>query len=336
MRKTFDLENADYIFPEEKNYEKTMSTRVGPILEEVKEDYYFKTLDGTRIHYAKYKNPDCKAIIVISHGFCEFTDKFEEVIFMFYQEGYTVYIHDHRGHGYSDRQAKDLSKVYVLSYDEYVSDLHELVQIAKKENPKFKIALYAHSMGGTIGTLYIEQYAKEVDCAIMSSPMFKMNTGGVPISITYLVAAIKKIFRKETTYVPAHGPFQGVSNFEESSCVSKARYDYIFKKRMEDEKYQTYGATYAWTLASIKGVRRLHKEVNKIEIPFLLFQAGRDTMVKNSGQNSFMKKFGKGKMIVIPNSKHEIYNGDGDSRKEYYINIFQFLDQVVKEKSKRG
>lgn len=148
----------------------------------MKESGYYGTKDGKRLYYEKFINENEHAVVVISHGFCEFAEKFEEVIYYFLCKGYSVYIPEHRGHGKSDRDVDDLSKVYVKSFDEYVSDFAGFVNdIVKKETEKDKkIILYAHSMGGAIGALVLEKYPHLFDCAILTSPMLKMRYNGMP------------------------------------------------------------------------------------------------------------------------------------------------------------
>ena len=74
----------------EENYMEQMSQVVRPILKKYRKTGYYKSFDGTKIFYEGYEQPQEKAAVVIAHGFCEFTKKFEEVIFYFLQEGYSV------------------------------------------------------------------------------------------------------------------------------------------------------------------------------------------------------------------------------------------------------
>ena len=70
-------------------------------------DGYIESYDSTAIYYRTYRIPQAKAAIVISHGFCEFAEKYKEVIYYFLKNGYSVYVPEHRGHGYSDRIVVD-------------------------------------------------------------------------------------------------------------------------------------------------------------------------------------------------------------------------------------
>ncbi len=318
------------IFLGEEDYMDQMLHVVRPLLEKNCKKSYFSSFDGVKIYYETYKHPQEKAAVVMSHGFCEFTKKFEEVIFYFFQEGYSVYILDHRGHGYSQRMVKDKSKVFINSYDEYVQDFHEFVTtIVRKNNLNRNLVLYAHSMGGAIAALYLEQYPKEFSCAILSSPMLEIDFGKNPSPLVWLVMLYKKLTHSEEDYVSGHGAFDAIPMFEASSCLSKARYQDIFAKRMQDENYHTYGASCAWTLSSIRAVRKLKRKERLIQTSILLFQAGNDTTVRPKGQKLFAQRSKNTKLVVIPKSKHEIYNGDTKIREEYYRNIFTFLERQL-------
>lgn len=314
----------------ETDYPEQIRQMVRPVLEKSRKTGYFKSFDGESLFYEYYKQPKELATIVISHGFCEFTKKFEEVIYYFYQAGYSVYIHDHRGHGYSVREVEDKCKVYIKSYEVYIKDFYQFVtQIVSGEKSNKKLILYAHSMGGAIAALFLERYPKIFDCAILSSPMFEMDCGRTPTPIVRLVMQYKKLIHREKEYVSGHHAFDGLPHFEESSCLSEARYMNIFSKRLQDENYQTWGATCAWTLASINAVRRLQRHAKRVKTPILLFQAGKDTTVKPGGQIRFSMRSENTELVLLSASKHEIYNATTEIRKQYYHRIFAFLEKQL-------
>jgi alpha-beta hydrolase superfamily lysophospholipase len=51
--------------------------------------------------------------------------------------------------------------------------------------------------------------------------------------------------------------------------------------------------------------------------------------VKPGGQKRFAKKSKNTRLVVMPDSKHEIYNGDTEIREEYYHKVFVFLDEQL-------
>lgn len=307
---------------------KEMENKVVPELSKVKQTGYYNSTDGTRIYYAKYINPNEKAVIVMSHGFCEFAEKFEEVIWYFWCRDYSVYIPEHRGHGNSDRKVDDLSKVYVKSFDEYVKDFAGFVKkIVKKKNEEEELILYAHSMGGAIGALVLEEYPKLFDRAVLTSPMLRMRYDGIPEIVAKLMKVYASLFNLGKNYVPGQKKFDGQRDKDFGCCTSGERYEYIFRKREKNEKYHMNGATYGWSMAAMNATKKLQKNVSKISIPVLLFQAGNDEMVDNRGQNRFAKNNRNVILINIPNAKHEIYGSDYKTIKWYYDVMWKFLDK---------
>lgn len=71
------------MIPEEANYQRTMKCDVEPYLRNCEKDGYIESYDRTAIYYRTYRIPQAKAAIVISHGFCEFAEKYKEVIYYF-------------------------------------------------------------------------------------------------------------------------------------------------------------------------------------------------------------------------------------------------------------
>lgn len=305
-----------------------METEVEPYLKSYRKQGYFRSYDGTSIFYYTYCIPEADRCIVISHGFCEFAEKYNEVIYHFLKAGYSVYIPEHRGHGFSDRKVKDIEKVHVKSYEEYVLDFTYFVQKVVEPREAHRV-LFAHSMGGAIGALTIERTPQLFEAAILSAPMLGMKTGKYPVWVAGMAARINCLVGKGESYAAGQGGFRDVPDYEGSSCLSEERYRYVFCKRLQNAQYRTYGGTYAWVLAGIKATKALQKRKNleRIEIPVLLFEAGRDHMVDNDSLAPFAKGTKQTRLEYMAESKHEIFNAKEDTRQVYYQKIFEFLEK---------
>ena len=249
------------MIPEEANYQRTMKRDVEPYLRSYEKDGYIESYDKTAIYYRTYRIPQAKAGIVISHGFCEFAEKYREVIYYFLQNGYSVYVPEHRGHGYSDRIVVDGEKVHVEDYEQYVQDLHFFVKNVVELTEKRRI-LFCHSMGGAIGVRYLEEFPLTFDAAILSAPMLGMNTGKYPKWLAKVTADFFCAIGKGTKYAAGQSGFSDKPSFETSSCVSRERYMYIYNMRLRNINYQTYGGTYVWVKAGFKVIRKLRKRKN--------------------------------------------------------------------------
>lgn len=195
------------MIPEEANYQRTMKRDVEPYLRSYEKDGYIESYDSTAIYYRTYRIPQAKAAIVISHGFCEFAEKYKEVIYYFLKNGYSVYVPEHRGHGYSDRIVVDGEKVHIEDYEQYVQDLHCFVKNVVELTEKRKI-LFCHSMGGAIGVRYLEEFPLTFDAAILSAPMLGMNTGKYPKWLAKVTADFFCAIGKGTKYAAGQSGFQ--------------------------------------------------------------------------------------------------------------------------------
>ncbi len=313
----------------EEGYRNWMRDEVEPFLKKCREYGYFHSYDGTAVFYNKYRFRDAGRCVVILHGFCEFAEKYHEFIYYILREGYSVYIPEHRGQGYSDRRISDMEMVYVHDFGEYVEDLRCFMQkiVDPKESRK---VLFGHSMGGTIGTLFLERYAGEFEAAVLSSPMFRMRTGKCPAALAEAVAEFYCLTGRAKKYAPGQGGFRETPDFEGSSCLSKERYLYVYEKRLENPKYRTSGASCAWVRAGLAAERRLMKKRNlcRIDVPILLFAAGCDSMVDNRALEKFAKhtkRRKRTKLIFMPESKHEIFHAGEMTRRQYYEQIAAFL-----------
>lgn len=318
----------------ERGFVAWMRGEVEPFLKKHCQYGYLQSRDGISIRYIRYQLKDAEKCVVISHGFCEFAEKYNEMIYYLLQMGYSVYIPEHRGHGYSDRTASDPEMVHVQDYGEYVADFVRFVENVVMPRERHRI-LFAHSMGGAIGILTLEQHPGLFEAAILSSPMCGMQTGRFPHFAAKLLAGFYCLNGKGKTYASIAGQrgFCEVPDFEGSSCVSKERYQYVFEKRLADPHYRTYGGSYAWVYAGIQACERLMKKaaLAQIDIPVLLFAAGHDHMVDNDAIERFAERTEKTELIFLPDAKHEIFHADDRTRRKYYDEIFQFLE---KEKGK--
>jgi lysophospholipase len=324
------LYGEDINFLDEADYTDEMKKKVYPVLDANRKIGYFQSFDDAEIYYEYFLHPQEKAAVVISHGFCEFGAKYEEMIFYFFQEGYSVYFFEYRGHGNSQRFIKDNNKIYINSYDEYVFDLKNyIIKVVRRQSGQKKMVLFAHSMGGAVGTLFLERFPEFFSCAVLSSPMLELNCGIIPCFLVSAILWTGNTLGMRRKYVPGHGKFDGVSYFETGCCQSKARYDDILGKRMQNQNYQTNGATVAWVLASMKAIKVLQKNADKVKTPVLLFQAGCDTLVKPGGQNRFAQRSQNTQMVIMPGAKHEIYYADRKTRESYYQKIFEFIGKNI-------
>src|SRR5262249_5450299 len=153
----------------------------------------FEGKDQLQIAYRTFVIEDRqyeKGAIVMSSGRTEGLIKYQELIYDLGRQGYSIYIHDHRGQGFSDRvRGLTSSQIgHVESFGQYVADLKQVVDAVVIPGQHKRRFLLAHSMGGAIASLYLEQYANDFAAAVLSSPMHEPSAGWVTLPVACVVA----------------------------------------------------------------------------------------------------------------------------------------------------
>ena len=258
---TFFLYPIDFIKSSE--FQSTIKKEIEPFIEEIKQTGFFEGQEEQKIYYEKYETVGIKKAVVISHGFTEYTEKYNELIYYFIKEGYNVYISEYRGHGRSGRLGIDTMQVEVESYTYYLYDLKTFIDQVVPKNTS-SLYLYAHSMGGAIGALFLERYPDYFDKAVLSSPMLSINFGDIPNFAAKLFLNLS-FGKKLKKYAPGTGAYLDPYEFEKSSAASLERYDYYFRFLASTPSVQLGGPSVHWLKECYKMTKEILKKDNDKE-----------------------------------------------------------------------
>lgn len=310
----------------EEEYAERMQDEVLPALAAAGKTGKVDVRGGT-LYYEYYTQKEAADTVVICHGFSESLRKYDEFVYYLYQAGYQVFIWDQRGHGMSLREGDDVNVVHVEEFSEYVEDLHLLMEkIIKPLQGQGNLYLYAHSMGGCVGTLYLEQYPGDFDKAVLNAPMLAIQMGPCPLVLAKGICDVAKLFGKGKKRLFTQGEFNSEEPFSDSCADSAARHFHYLKIRNEVPQYRSSSASYAWGSTAVRAGRQAMRKENiaRIDIPVLLFQAGKDNQVKNNVQDKFVKRLKNGRLVRVPQSKHEIYRAQKEVLEPYLKAVFDF------------
>ena len=160
-----------------------------------KESLYLESSsDGLKL-YTTYFIPKNKpkGIIQFSHGMCEYQDYYYELMEFFTKKGYITIINDHRGHGKSIKNVKDLGYFYDETSRYVVDDLYDVTKFIKNKYKNLPLYMFGHSMGSLIVRSYIKKYDNEISkLVICGSP------GDIPVpKLQMIVLKVIKYFKSD-------------------------------------------------------------------------------------------------------------------------------------------
>lgn len=322
----------DFIIKEQ-NYIEVMKHTVVPELLACQEEIYLKREVKHKLYCAHYKTKHPKGVMLISHGFTETAEKYQECIYYFLQMGFDTFCIEHCGHGRSYRLTDDLSLVHTDHYERYVSDLIFAAEYAKNIYKNLPLLLYGHSMGGGIAAAAAARRPDLFSGLILSSPMIQPDTRPVPWILAESIAGFFVMAGKSTSYVSGQKPYQGPERFEDSASMSSARFSYYQKKRIANPLYQMSAASYGWLFNAAKLKHYLMSEgFRQIQMPVLVFEAQLEKFVSNKEMERFVRKInqnGNARLIKIKDAKHEIYNSGDQALSTYWESINNFIMQLI-------
>ena len=315
---------------DENDYASGMMRIVEPTLAKYRKTGFFG--EEKQIYYELYPQMPNKGTILLCHGFTESCEKLHELIFYFIEAGFQCGIMDARGHGKSFREGKDPTVIHVDHFDNYVIDLHRfLVRVMAKEMKikKSKLYLFGHSMGGCIAARFCEMYPDLCARAVLSSPMIGIDFGTLPEPAAKVICAAAIAAHRGMDSIAGQQPFDTIPDFGKSAGSSEPRYLYYHDIRVQNPEYQATRADYFWGREAIRAghnVRR-KKEMEAIRAEILLVIAGRDNLVSRAAQEEFIAGLAKGKAVLVPDSRHELYNAVNPVLRNYLGLVMSWFDK---------
>lgn len=269
-----------------------------------------------------YKN------IVISSGRSEGYLKYKELSYDLYHLGFNVFLIDHRGQGLSERSLANPHKGYVENFQYYVDDLAYFIDNIVNDHASINSAdnntiekpyLLAHSMGSAIAARYLQEYPTKIQAAVLSSPMFGFNGGGIPdfiaLSLIKTTAQLNEWLDDNPWYFIGHKDYTH-NDFDGNSLMhSPIRFQLFNELYQNTPKLQLGGVTIKWLTESITALETIFANLSKITTPTLVIQAGADSIVNNQAQDDFCQQLHQlqpqscpdGKPVIVNDAFHELF-----------------------------
>lgn len=294
---------------------------------------------AVRIHYRWYeqRGPARGGVIVVP-GRTEGLALYQETLLDLVRNGWSVYVHDHRGQGFSSRLLDD-DRGHVHEFDDYVRDLDRFAAAVRERRAARgdtgPLHVLAHSMGGAVVSLWLQQPGHGIARAALVTPMHEPLTASGPepgvlerMAQAYcdrpLLAGLPPLGSLSTAYVTG-GDFDAQAaqaRFEGNDLThSPSRWQRHQQARREarcdgphcgHDTAKVGGPTLRWFNQSCDASRRARGEgARAIAIPVLLLQGSADTIVSPLAQQAFCAEVnagGRGSCTghVLPDARHAV------------------------------
>jgi alpha-beta hydrolase superfamily lysophospholipase len=300
----------------------------------------------TFIHGVKWiPEGEVKAILQISHGMCEYVERYDDFAEYLAEQGILVVGNDHLGHGESVRTQEDRGYFAKENGNSVlVRDIHRLRRMIQEEYPDVPYFLMGHSMGSFLARQYICCYGRGLAGVII------MGTGDMRGSRMkfgmQLCKSMAKVqgwharskFMDTMTMGGYRKKFRGTGSGESWQTKDKA----MLERYKDDERCNfrfTLNGYYNLYLSIYKLDQEKYLQKMPKKIP-VLFVSGGDDPVGDGGKG-VLRVYKRFKKLGMRHVKCRIYPGDRHNilfetdRDKVYKDLYTWmLEGIEKHKTK--
>ncbi|GHA43406.1 alpha/beta fold hydrolase [Photobacterium aphoticum] len=304
-----------YDFTQESHF---LDTLAGPAatLWHAREEGHFSGVDGCRIGWMALTAAHHKKAIVVVNGRIESYWKYQELFYDLFQQGYDIYALDHRGQGVSGRLAADTELGHVEQFSDYVTDLTTFyTEVVAPKNYRHR-HLLAHSMGGTIASLFLAAFPETLTSAVLSAPMHGIAIKNWMRPIASPLARVVEQFQRQPGYAPGQMPYYPKPFADNPLSHSAVRYQWFRDLYHDHPELRIGGPSARWVWQGLAAANLCVSQAGAITTPVLILQAGADTIVDNAAQHRFCQAMQQAErdcqLITIEGARHELlFESDG-------------------------
>ena len=259
-----------------------------------------------RLYYEKFLRSRAKKAVLIVQGRAEFTQKYHHLLDKHALGSLpcNFYLVDLRGQGQSDGWPG-----HVRRYQEYVDDLHRVVQWIQRDIQE--IVVLSHSTGSLISLNYLLLYPKAFLGVVLSSPLIGFREFPLP-----------NFIRKGVAQSFVYLGFEKKRVSRENRKKNLLTHDQVFYEKFGYGPLVCPPPTFEWVVATYKAMEVLKENLYRISVPLLILAAGEDLYIPKSLTHQFyqeLKQLNKDVTYhLFPNMMHELLN-EKDNQKVFQM-----------------
>lgn len=291
---------------------------------------WFEGQAGVRIACISYQVSPEQGALVILPGKSESFLKYAELIYDLRDSGYSLYLMDHRGMGFSEALLDDdPGKIHVESFDYYVQDVRNFIDQVVDTRPHARHVVLGHSMGGTVALLFLERYPNIFDGAILSAPMLQIITDPLPEPMARAMSGLAALIGLGENYCPGRGPRESGSFAENTVTHSQVRWSLWEEQLIPSEPLTGLGGpTQQWLHESIAAGRCALLGAGQVRVPLLMLEAGTDSIVRSEAEERACALMPDCELLQFPTARHEILMESDEIRDKVVEQIRGFLARI--------
>lgn len=257
---------------------------------------YLRSESGLPVFYGLWRpSRATRGVVVILHGLGEHSGRYRHLVGALLKAGYTVYAHDHQGFGRSGGP-----RCYVQGFHDYLSDISQVVSMARRRSPGLPCCLYGHSMGGLIGLLYLMDVPGAVDFSVIASPSLRSH------DLSLFNRILKRILESVHRVRPQ-------LTFRQRGSLDTLSRDWEEVQLATRDSLGVPLRSARWVVEFFETMQEVSDRANEIRLPILMMQGLADAVVVPSATQEFFTRIGSEdkSLRLFEGYYHELHNDLG-------------------------
>ncbi len=271
-----------------------------------------------------------RGTLVLMTGYSEFIEKYFETVRDFTKRGYVVVMPEWRGHGLSEGDSVEPTRLHLRDFDTNLRDLEDRWDRLVAPLPKPHVGL-AHSMGGQISLRAVQAHPDWLSGLAQCAPMHGLP---IPRHLKLMMKAIigwAKLRGKDDVWNPAQGEAVRPSVPEENNVTNDlARFKRGDTLYVTEPKLQVNGASLGWFAAADKAMTdsQRKKFLAGIKTPLFIGTAGEELLVDNAIHAHVIANVQNGSGKFYAKGKHELLMEKDAVREAFIADVAAFFDAL--------
>ncbi|WP_162932613.1 alpha/beta hydrolase [Solimonas sp. K1W22B-7] len=217
---------------------------------------------GRRIYWQSWLPVRTSFAVVIAHGACEHSGRYQRLAEYLLEQGAAVYALDHRGHGRSEG-----SRAYLDRFEHACQDIDQVVEMARQAHRGRPLFLLGHSLGGALALRYALKRQGKLAGLVLSSPAVALD--GVPSGLM-MIARLLSVVAPRTPLYPIAA--QGISR-DPAEVTAYQNDALIYRGKIPARTVVELASFLEWLPAALPALR----------LPLLVLHGTADTLAPDTG-----------------------------------------------------
>ena len=294
---------------------------------------WYTGADGLRLRATLIPAKAPRGSVVVSPGRAEPIEKYFEIAEELVVRGFSVLIHDWRGHGLSARLHGDRLKGHSDGLDPMLEDYERLLAAFGDRLPKPWLAL-GHSMGGLLTVMAMMADPDRFAGGVVTAPMMGILVRGVPPALLRFQAGLMWRLGLGAFYIPARtDPL--IVPFE----LNTLTHDQVRWRRYRAQleawpELRVGGVTWAWLHFAMDGSAKASRDPRaaRIGAKLTVVLADREHLVDNAATRAFAARAGA-RLVMVDGARHEILMETDELRAVFWTGFDLLADRVAPKRA---